>query len=228
MESYYNELIKTFEENSNIQRAHQQKAYLKNQFEFFGLTSPQRRKLQAPFLLQKYLPHKETSMTIIKGLWQEPQRELHYFAMELTEKYLKKTPEENDILFYEWLITHNSWWDTVDFIAANIVGAYFRIYPDKQETYIKKWIASGNMWLQRTAIIHQLKNKGKTDTKILKFAIESCLGSQEFFINKAIGWGLRQYGKTNPDWVVEFVKNHNLAPLSEREALRIILKSSSK
>lgn len=225
-DNFTRELLNIFEQNTNKERAQQQKAYLKNQFAFFGLTSPQRKKLQAPFLVNKYLLAKETGIKIIKELYNQPKRELHYFAMELADKYPKKTPEEKDIQLYEWLITQNSWWDTVDFIAANIVGAYFIKYPEKQENFIKKWITSNNMWLQRTAIIHQLKYREKTNIEILSYAIENCLGSKEFFINKAIGWALRQYGKTKPDWVMEFVENHELAPLSEREALRIIFKNS--
>lgn len=225
-DSFIREVSNIFKENSNNIRAQQQKAYLKNQFEFFGLTAPERKKLQAPFLIIKYLPEKETGIKIIKELYHKPQRELHYFAMQMAEKYLKKNPEEKDIQLYEWLVTHNSWWDTVDFIAANSIGSYLKEYSDKQETFVKKWIASGNMWLQRTAIIHQLKYKENTSTEILSYAIKSSLGSKEFFINKAIGWALRQYGKTNPAWVVAFVENHKLSPLSEREALRIILKNS--
>ncbi|HIP48736.1 MAG TPA: DNA alkylation repair protein [Lutibacter sp.] len=225
--SYIQELQKTFQENSNPERAIQQAKYMKDKFAFYGLTSPERRKLQAPFLVIEYLPEKEDAFAIVKELWQKPQRELHYFAQELTHKYHKQVTI-TDIELYEYLITNNSWWDTVDFIAANLVGNYFKQFPNQREIVIKKWMGSGNMWLQRTCLIFQLKYKQETDTIILSNCINQLLGSKEFFINKAIGWVLREYSKTNARWVADFVENHNnqLANLSKREALRILKANS--
>jgi len=221
--NYTNLLQKTFQENSNSIRANQQAKYMKNHFAFYGLTSPERRKLQAPFLVKKYLPVKQDAYIIINKLWEKPQRELHYFAQELANKYQKHV-EKSDIELYEYLITRNSWWDTVDFIAANLIGNYFTHFPDEKEQIIDKWMHSNNMWLQRTCVIFQLKYKKETDTKTLSNCINQLIGSKEFFINKAIGWALREYGKTNPNWVVDFVQEHEqLAALSKREALRLIV-----
>ena len=120
------------------------------------------------------------------------------------------------------MITHKSWWDTVDYIAANLLGTYFKLYPEQRQIYVKNWLASGNFWLQRSAILFQLKYKDQVDTEMLSHVITSLLGSKEFFINKAIGWMLREYGKTNPAWVVDFVNGHQLEKLSQKEALRLI------
>jgi 3-methyladenine DNA glycosylase AlkD len=196
---------------------------MKNHFDFYGLTSPERRKLQAPFFIKEYLPEKEEAFNIIQELWEKPQRELHYFAQEFAFKYQKQVAI-TDIELYEYLIKTNSWWDTVDYIAANLVGNYFKIFPDQHEKIVNKWMQSGNMWLQRTCLIFQLKYKKETDTLILSKNIVNLLGSKEFFINKAIGWALREYSKTNVVWVVDFVEKYKnqLANLSKREALRLL------
>ena len=223
MSSTYLKLLqKSFREKGNKVYANKQAKYMKNRFVFYGLSAPERRKIQKAFLVKEYLPQKQEAYVIIKKLWLKPQRELHYFAQELAYKYQKQV-ERLDIELYEYLITQNSWWDTVDFIASNLVGNYFTNFPDEQELFLEKWMQSENIWLQRTCVIFQLKYKQDTNTKILYDCITQLIGSKEFFINKAIGWALREYGKTNPNWVINFVKNHTqLANLSKREALRLL------
>ena len=99
---------------------------------------------------------------------------------------------------------------------------YFKLYPEQRQIYVKNWLASGNFWLQRSAILFQLKYKDQVDTEMLSHVITSLLGSKEFFINKAIGWMLREYSKTNPSWVVNFAERHKLEKLSQKEALKLI------
>jgi 3-methyladenine DNA glycosylase AlkD len=210
-----------FERLANPKIAHEQAAYMKHLFEFYGLKAPVRREIQRPFLLKNYLPPKQNLETLVKQLWRKPQREFQMVGQELVAKY-KHTLEENDMGMLEYMITNKSWWDTVDFIASNLVGAYFLQYPHLRKAYVRKWLESNNMWLQRSALLFQLNYKNELDTKLLESAIEPLLGSKEFFINKAIGWILRQYSKTNPDWVVAYVKRTPLQPLSRREALRLL------
>ncbi|MFK5982192.1 MAG: DNA alkylation repair protein [Flavobacteriaceae bacterium] len=221
MENYIIKLEQEFKNNKNVEIAMGQKAYMKNRFDFFGLKSPIRKELQNPFLLKTNLPKKEELEFVIKSLWKQPEREVQYFAQELLQKYAKQY-EKNDIDLFEYIITQKSWWDTVDYIASNILGSYFIKLPDQRKQYVKKWIASNNMWLQRSAILFQLKYKENVDTQLLSFSINSLLGSKEFFINKAIGWSLRQYGKYNPDWVLDFVEKTALENLSKREAIRLL------
>ena len=219
--TYITELQHVFQENANVQKAAQQTAYLKNQFSFYGLTSPQRRALQKPFLAKKYLPEKKTAIQICKALWRKPKREFHYFSQELIGKYQKM--DKDDIDFFEWMLSNNSWWDTVDYIAVNLVGNYFTRFPEERLQVIDKWLQSGNIWLQRSCLLFQLKYKLNTDTRLLVYCIESLLGSKEFFVNKAIGWCLRQYSRTNSNWVLEFVEKHPLlSNLSRKEAIRLI------
>ncbi|MEE9349893.1 MAG: DNA alkylation repair protein [Flavobacteriaceae bacterium] len=221
MSNFSNAIINQFKENANPINAIAQAQYMKNKFVFFGLTAPKRRELQKPFLIQKYLPSKSELDVLVKELWTQPQRELHYFTQELVRKYIKQL-ELRDIDLFEFMIVNNSWWDSVDFIAPNLVGAYFEKFPNQRDVFIKKWLQSNNIWLQRSAILFQLKYKQQLDTVLLATIINKLLGSKEFFINKAIGWILREYGKTNPNWVLDFVSKTELSNLSKREAIRLI------
>ncbi len=218
---YINILETEFSVNSNSENAIKQKKYLKNLFEFYGLTTPQRRKIQKPFLQKEYLPSKDELKDIITQLWQKPQREFQHFALDLSYKYLKKI-EKQDIELFEYMILNKSWWDTVDGVAPKLVAEYFIKFPEQRDKYTEKWLNSNNIWLQRSTLIYQLFYKDNLDTEFLSYAINNLLGSKEFFINKAIGWILRQYSKTNPQWVEEFVEETALSGLSRREALRLI------
>ncbi|WP_041632769.1 DNA alkylation repair protein [Maribacter sp. HTCC2170] len=220
-----NEYIQTLElelkRNSNAKIAEEQKAYMRNQFEFYGIKTPVRREIQKPFLAKDFLPPKSELQLIIKTLWNKPEREYQFIGQELVHKY-KKQFVKSDIALLEFMVTHKSWWDTVDYIAVKLIGPYFDMFPEQLKPIIEKWLASGNMWLQRCCLLYQLKSKDKMDTQRLSQIINLLLGSNEFFINKAIGWVLREYSRTNPKWVVKFVSNHKLAPLSKREALRLL------
>jgi len=198
-----------------------QSAYMRNQFIFFGIKSSDRRQVEKPFLVKAFLPPIEELEMYIKALWEKPERDFQLFALDFSVKYMKRF-RENDIGILEFMVVNKSWWDTVDAIAYKLMGSYFKLYPQRREKYVKKWLSSDNIWLQRSALLFQLKYKEKMDTRLLTIGIESLLGSKEFFINKAIGWVLREYSRTNPDWVIEFVEHHSLANLSKKEALRLI------
>ena len=221
MDQYISGLLQDLSDHKDDQRAVRQKAYMKDHFEFYGLTSPLRKEIQRPYLLRSNLPSKKKLNSIVKTLWNKPERELQYFSQELVFKYAKNY-EKRDITFFEYMITTKSWWDTVDYIASNILGSYFKKYPETREDYVDRWIASNNIWLQRSALLFQLKYKENVDTELLSKIIISLLGSKEFFINKAIGWSLRQYGKFDPEWVIDFVEGTPLENLSRREALKLI------
>ena len=221
MTEFIETLETELERNSNNKVALEQKAYLRNQFEFYGLTSDKRREIQKPFLIKRQLPDKENLHKIVKELWNRPQREYQYFSQELAFKYIRQV-EKGDIELYEYMVTNKSWWDTVDFIANKLIGEYFKKYPDQIEHYISKWLESNNIWLQRSALLFQLKYKDHLNAALLASIIHSLLDSNEFFINKAIGWVLREYSRTNPTWVIEFVNNTKLNALSKKEALRLL------
>ncbi|MBU0473665.1 MAG: DNA alkylation repair protein [Bacteroidetes bacterium] len=225
--SEYVESIKiVFSQNLNSDNAFYMAKYMKNKFEYYGIKSPLRKELCKPFLKKENLPTIEEIEGIIKELWNEPQRELQYFAMELLSKY-SKLLKQDDYFLFEYMIKTKSWWDTVDYIAAIIVGNHFKLYPELKKSISEKWINANDMWLNRTAILFQLKYKQATDEKMLFSYIMKHNSSTEFFHRKAIGWALREYSKTNPKSVFKFVnENENrLSGLSKREALKIINKS---
>ncbi|WP_117885502.1 DNA alkylation repair protein [Aureibaculum luteum] len=210
-----------FQKQANPTIAAAQKAYMRGQFEYLGLKTDTRRAIQKPFLIKDYLPEKKELTTLVKILWLKPQRDFHYFAQELVFKYVKQF-EKEDIVLLEYMVSHNSWWDTVDYIAVKLMGSYFKKFPDQRVAYCTKWLQSDNIWLQRSALLFQLKYKTEIDTQLLSSTITSLLGSKEFFINKAIGWVLREYSRTNPDWVIAFVDKTKLSNLSKKEALRLL------
>ena len=148
-------------------------------------------------------------------------KEFQYFAQDFTLKYSKQV-EQQDIELFAYMISHKSWWDTVDFIATKLVGNYFKQFPEQRDYYVQKWLDSQNIWLQRSAVLFQLKYKNDLDTELLTLIIKSLQPSNEFFINKAIGWILREYSRSNPAWVQDFVAQNQLSKLSAREALRLL------
>ena len=222
MYTYTISLKSFFEKHTNPLNAAPMKKYMREQFEYLGIKSPQVTALLREFIKANGLPPFESLDLISHELWSLPQREFQYIAMNLISKYEKKLePEFIDTL--EYLITTKSWWDTVDLLAGHPVGAMFKKYPKVKEKYLKKWRKSENMWLRRTTLLFQLGYKKETDFDLLCEIIQENLGSDEFFINKAIGWALRQYAWTNPATVKKFVKAaKELHPLSRREALKNI------
>ena len=198
--------------------------YMLNKFEFFGIPSPLRKQLTSAFIAENGLPAPEQLEETVKLIWQKPQRELHYAIMEIaSRKVFLNYPK--GIGLYEFMITTNSWWDTVDFIAANLVGAWLLKHKEETQIITLRFMQSGNIWLQRTALLFQLKYRANTDHELLFNYILQLKDSKEFFIRKAIGWSLREFSKTDPEKVIEFTNSTDLSPLSRREALKIILKN---
>lgn len=192
---------------------------MKDLFDFYGISSPKRKELCKEHWKDHGYFLNDKTAEVIKWCWQAPQREYQYFGMELLDKQAAKTIDDN-IGLYEYMILNKSWWDTVDFIAAKLVGTFFTRHPEKIENYTTRWIKSENMWLQRTCLLFQLKYKANTDTLLLEKFISQLSESKEFFIRKAIGWALREYSKRDPKFVLQFIKKHNLSGLSEREAIK--------
>lgn len=221
MNTYLAPLEKSFFKNSHPEFAAQMKKYMKGQFEYFGIKAPERSLLVREFISVHGYPNDDDLESVVKNCWDLPQREYQYFAMEILGKMARKA-EICRVDLYEYLILSKSWWDTVDFIASNLVGVHFQKFPLIIPDYTTKWMNSENIWLQRTTLLFQLKYRGNTDLELLTQSIEQLKGSHEFFINKAVGWALRQYSKTDAKVVIKYVQNNEpwLAPLSKREALK--------
>ncbi len=222
MHFYLTPLIKSFEQNAEAVNAEGMKAYMLNQFDFYGLKAPVWRKLSKEYFKKLLPPFKEVEETV-KECWQHPNREMQYVAVELLACY-KKEWKKNTIQLIEYLITHKSWRDSVDHTATDLTGPYFKLFPEQIEKITDRWNRSSNIWLQRSSIMFQKAYKKETDKELLSKHIIHLAASKEFFIQKAIGWALREYSKTDAKWVKAFVKKASLSPLSEREALKKITK----
>ena len=216
---YVKPLEEQFKKHRDPARATQMKAYLKDQFEFYGVPAPIRKQLIQEHKNEFGLIPEAEIEEIIKWCWQQPEREWQYAAMDLLGRTARKVNKEI-LPLYEYLIVNKSWWDTIDFIASNLVGPIFKKYPEAINPETNKWMASNNMWLQRTCLLFQLKYKQNLDTALLESFIMPLKSSKEFFIRKAIGWILREYSKTNEEYVRDFVAAHELSGLSQREALK--------
>jgi 3-methyladenine DNA glycosylase AlkD len=217
---YLKEIQKIFVANGNQLIAKGAKAYLLNQFEFYGIKTPLRRQLcKAFYKTHPIKDHTELSK-LIKECFNEPQRELHYFAIELLGHH-KKIWSIKTIPLIEWMITHQSWWDSVDSTNTHVISKFFLLHPEYIKAYTSKWNQSSNKWLIRMSILFQLTYKTKTDTNLLSKYIENSQLHEDFFVRKAIGWALRAYAYTNKKWVIRFVKAHPLLNnLSKKEALK--------
>ena len=219
MHPFVTSLKELFERNADPAQAGPMAAYMRNQFAYLGIKSPAMQALHKQFYTEHSLPALDELDPILRELWALPEREFQYAATSLLGKFEKKLPPEfTDTL--EYLIVTKSWWDTVDSIAAGTVAVHFRRYADVRAETLTRWRASENFWLWRTCILYQLNYKKETDFPLLCEIIRENLGSKEFFINKAIGWALRQYSRVDAQAVRDFVAQTPLQPLSAREALK--------
>ena len=228
---YVDKVIEKLAPYANPEAAPAIEGYMKNQFKVLGLRAPQVQKATKDLFRELGLPDKKQLPSVVKDLWALPEREYQYVAVSILTKMAPDFVQE-DISLLEYVITHKPWWDTIDAIAKNPVGDYFVKFPHLMESQVEEWVSSGNMWLARSAILCQLGWKQHTREDILFRVIEWCMDERyvdpkEFFIRKAIGWALREYSKTNPERVVEFVQTHpGLSGLSKREALKVVQRKS--
>lgn len=209
----------TLEKNRNEANAKQMKKYMRDQFAFLGLKAPERKQLSNQFISD--LPFNDGLENLIRTLWDKPEREYQYIAIDYLIKH-KKHLQEKHIPLLQYIIMTKSWWDTIDSIASHLVGSLFQNFPHLIKEVGAKWLQSENIWLQRVMIIFQLKYKDKTDEALLFSTIQQLKHIDEFFIQKAIGWALREYSKTNPDSVTNFIEENELSNLVRREGLKHI------
>lgn len=218
--TFVTDLEQEFRKVASTEIAAPMEAYMKNNFSFFGIkTTPRRTIFREIWKLHKE-EVKQHAREIAWELLQKKEREFHYCAIEILMKELKKNYQKEDIHLIEKMIITHSWWDSVDTIAKYLLGNYLVQFPEEIPKVINRFASSENMWLNRSAILFQLDYKAKTDAKLLFSVCTKHKDSKEFFIQKAIGWALRDYSRFNPKGVTEFVVKTVLKPLSKREALR--------
>jgi 3-methyladenine DNA glycosylase AlkD len=207
-------------------RAEATRAYMKSVMPYRGLTTAARRGLVRA--AQAATPPAEAGawLASILALWREAAyREERYAAIDLLidrRAAAWRTPALVPTI--EELVVTGAWWDLVDPVATRALGDLLGRFHGEVRPVVAAWAGSDNMWLRRSAVICQIKAKAATDTALLEHCIEANIGQRDFFIRKAIGWALREYAKTDPDWVAAFVggRADRLSPLSRREALKHI------
>lgn len=195
--------------------------YMKNQFPFLGIKTPARRRLMRLFYQESGILTEPFQEDLVLDLWEQEEREYQYAALDYIRCSLKKL-DKTDLPLLEKLLTTKSWWDTVDNLAQHPVGTIALKYPEVIPATIVGWAFGNHLWLQRAALLFQLKYKERTDERLLYAFIKRHSASKEFFIQKAIGWALREYSKTNPESVRKFIANNELPKLSVREGSKYI------
>ena len=192
----YLEIKEIFESREDKENAIAMSKYMRNMFDFYGLPTPKRKE-------------------------EDSHREFQYLVYDYLLA-MKQYVSYDDIPKIKEYIVNKSWWDTIDFLCKVIGDIELRDLRVKD--LMLEWSKDDNIWIKRTAIEHQLNLKEKTDYELLEKIIINCFGTDEFFINKAIGWALREYSKTNSTWVKEFINRYKnqMSDLSIKEASKYI------
>ncbi len=196
-------------------------AYMKTDMPFYGVQKKGRSTVLRLLIRSFPAQVRDVYESNVLALWSEPHREVKYLALGYARAWKAFITIES-MAMYRDLIVQGAWWDLVDEAAVQLVGPVHLADPSKSEHLVRSWIRSDDMWLRRTSIICQIKHKAATDTGLLSDACRWNLSDTDFFIRKAIGWALREYAKTDPQWVRTFVASHKdeMAPLSFREATK--------
>ena len=200
-------------------------AYMRNQFEFLGVKTPLRRVLSKNLVNQSKDMSERELIELCKVLWALPEREFQYVACDLLAKNAKRLSPTYVKRDAPWFIKNKSWWDSVDSVRKSIEVVVSANPELKSE--MEKWIVSNNIWMVRSALIHQLALGSETDAKLLFKFCEIQARETEFFVAKAVGWALRSYSYLDSDAVKRFVRTHpELTPLAKREGLKALNRKS--
>ena len=216
----FNKLYEEMIQHKNKEQARQMSKYMLNKFEYIGIKTPERREIFKNFF-KEYKNEEKIDWEFVNNCWENKYREFQYVAAD----YLKNMKDKltiDDIPKLKQFILKKSWWDTIDNLDMTI-GA-LALKDSNVNKILLEWSLDENIWLRRIAIDHQLLRKEKTNTELLEKILKNNLGQTEFFINKAIGWALRDYSKTNPKWVKNFIEKNKekMAKLSIKEASKYL------
>ena len=204
-------------------RAPAMQRYMKSELPYHGVKMPEVRRLTRSVYAEHVLSQRDSWTATVRALYDEAAfREERYAAlMLLSSRRYRDWLTADTLPLVEHLVVTGAWWDLVDDLAHD-VGAILLVDRDRAEPVVRGWIDSPDLWLRRAAILCQLGLKDRTDVALLADAITPAMGEREFFLRKGIGWALREYARTDPEWVRRFVAAHEteLSPLSRREALK--------
>ena len=216
----FNKLYEEMIQHKNEEQAQKMSKYMLNKFEYIGIKTPERREIFKNFF-KEYKNEEKIDWEFVNKCWENKYREFQYVAAD----YLKNMKDKltiDDIPKFKRLILEKSWWDTIDNLDMTI-GA-LALKDSNVNKILLEWSLDENIWLRSIAIDHQLLRKEKTNTELLEKILKNNLGQAEFFINKAIGWALRNYSKTNPERVKNFIEENKekMAKLSIKEASKYL------
>lgn len=219
MDKYF-DIKKRFEEKEDKENAAQMAKYMRNQFVFYGLPTPKRKAVYKDFLKEEKKSG-QIDWAFLDRCYEDEHREFQYLVCDyltVMDNFLTY----DDIPRIKVYIKCKSWWDTTD--SLDRVIGQIGLRDSRVNALMLEWSLDDDFWVRRVAIDHQLCRKEKTNTELLEKILVNNFGSDEFFINKAIGWSLRDYSKTNPEWVRAFVEKHadRMSKLSVKEAGKYI------
>jgi len=219
MEKYF-EIRKAFEENRNDKKAAAMSKYMKDKFKYYGIPTPLRKSIYRE-LLKREKASGKIDWELLDKCYEDEHREFQYFVIDYLS-LMQKSLTYDDVPKIRKYIKEKQWWDTIDGFDRIIGDIAFA--DDRINALMSEWSKDDDFWIRRIAIDHQLLRREKTDTELLEKIVVNNFGSNEFFINKAIGWSLREYSKTNPNWVRDFINKHRdeMDKLSIREASKYI------
>lgn len=216
----YLEMKKIFEAHADKENAVSMAKYMKDNFPFYGISAPDRKKLYSNFI-KREKKSKEIDWNFLNQCYEDDHREFQYLAYDYLLAMKQYVNFEDIVTIKKYVIT-KSWWDTIDFLCKVIGDVGLR--DNRVEDLMEAWSKEDNIWIKRTALEYQLCLKEKTNVQALDRIIHNCLGTNEFFINKAIGWALRDYSKVDSEWVKAFIENNKdkMSSLSIKEGSKYI------
>lgn len=216
----YSKIKQLFEQNRDEENAIKMSKYMRDLFKFYGIPTPVRKSLYKD-LLKEEKAKKTIDWNFLDKCYEDDYREFQYLALDYIENMQKFLTYDDVPKLYKY-IKAKQWWDTIDRFDRIVGNIAFK--DGRINDLMLKWSKDEDFWLRRIAIDHQLGRKDKTNTKLLEQILINNFGSDEFFINKAIGWSLRDYSKTNPNWVKDFLSKYEnkMDKVSLKEAYKYI------
>ncbi|MEI2732105.1 MAG: DNA alkylation repair protein [Dermatophilaceae bacterium] len=211
--------------NADPDRAPAQQRYMRSALPYLGLTAPLLRQALRPILADPAyrIETREPWEATVRALWDEATHREHWYAALALAKHRSSRGFRGSasMPLYRHLVETGAWWDVVDDIATHLVREALGLDPARLGALLREWAREPGLWVRRTAILSQVGAKTATDTDLLAAVIAPSIGDPDFFARKAIGWALRDYARTDPDWVTGYVAAHpDLSPLSRKEALK--------
>jgi 3-methyladenine DNA glycosylase AlkD len=197
---------------------------MKSAMPYHGVTLPEVRRIARAALNEHPLRDKQDFIAAVSELWDNAGfREERYAALTVLQVPKHRSWRDFSLFpLYEHLVITGRWWDFVDDLASHSIGELLRANPTQVAPVMRAWASDDDLWRRRAALVCQVGAKSDTDPELLADIITSAVDERDFFVRKGIGWALRDYARTDPDWVRAFVAQHadQLSPLSIREATK--------